>query len=347
MRKIVLCCTIAFFCGYPAASAQSALAVPDTASAARRRAVVPQQHCQAGVVAAQSEVVDVAVDASHVYYGDFSGNLHRVTKSNGGTPALLATLPGSWISFLALDDTHIYFQARNRSTDRDSVYVMPKEGGPPTLLIADLQYAWDMSAADGWLYLQIAVISATTGWPSDGRIIRIRNDGSAVETIASGLHGSMGMTVDDQYVYYTESGESPFDPSGGLRRVAKSGGAAESLATLPGAWSLAQDDTGLYVLRISQGERNASIDAVSKLDGRAATLVTGIWFEMFEPMEVFNGSLYFMNLLGTTTARIESVPVSGGERRTFAAYPWGFRLFAVDSCGVYVVTTTGVERAVN
>lgn len=331
--------TVAVFCALLAQSDLSMVA----SSQARRRSVAPTQPCRPGVIATQSGVSDIAADPANLYFGEDSGRVHRVAKS-GGPSTPLVTMSESWITFLAVDAIDVYFAARSRSTGLDSIYAVPKSGGTPRLLLSDVLSAWEMVPDGDWLYLLAVGNLSHMPWPADGRVVRIRKDGSAVETVAGNLRAPLGMVIDGESVYFTEAGANPADPAGGVRRVSKSGGTVATVAPLAGAWTLAQDAENLYAVDISRGERNGAIHSVSKRDGSIRQLATGIAFEVIEPVEVFNGSLYFMNLLGSTRAQIEALPVTGGDRRIVAEFDWGFPQFVIDGCGIYYSTPVGIER---
>lgn len=310
----------------------------------RRRAVAHPPVCETSAITTASGVIDLAVDDAYVYFGDSGGSLWRVVKS-GGSPDLLSRMIGTSIYFLAIDASNLYFQAGDLTSGLQSVYVIPKSGGQPKLLVSSLRWALDMIPDGDWLYVLSAGSLGPPPWPSDGRIMRVRKDGTALETIASALRAPMAMRLDGDTLYFTEAGTSPADPDGGVRRVPKSGGAITTVATLPVAWALAQDGTSLYVMRVIGSDLGA-VDVVSKRDGSVTPLLSAVGFEPIEPMEVVGGSLVFMNVVSATKARIEALPLAGGERRIVREFARNFPQFAADSCAVYFSTPSGIEKAV-
>lgn len=313
----------------------------DAQSTSRRRSI-RMQACDPGVIVSHAGVTGIAVDSQHVYFTNSRGELYRLARS-GGPPRLLASIPGTESDFIAIDGTNVYFQSRGRSLT-DSVYAVPKAGGEPVLLLQDLRGAFELVANGEWLYILEAGTLRPGSWLADGEIVRVRKDGSAHETIASNLKAPAAMELDGDFIYFTECGTGPADPAGGVRRVAKSGGAVTSIATVVGAWALAQDMTTLYVLR-NIGQETGEIDAVSKLDGTVTPMIAGIRFEVIAPIEVYGDALYFMNLVNGTTARIEVLPLHGGDWRSLREFQWNFPQIEIDSCGVYFSTPYGIERA--
>lgn len=287
----------------------------------------------------QSDVTAIAVDQTHVYF-THGGRIERVPLE-GGKAAGLANFGDAWVMDLALDDDDVYFLVRNRKDNGDSVGVIPKSGGTAIALLRGV-YASAMVPDGEWMY--VADPGSMRASNADGRIIRVKRDGSEAEALASGLDLVMGMLLDGDSVYFSEAGQAGRRRSGGVRRVAKSGGKVERLAKLPGAWTLTSDGSTLYAVHIS-GNHDGSISAISKSDGRVRQLVSKFKFEVIAPLHYSSGSLYFGNVVSQTKARLEAFNVADGTRRTIAEFEGGFPRIAVDRCGVYYSTTAGLERA--
>lgn len=306
----------------------------------RRRAAAHPALCSSGVVASATGATDVVVDDRDVFFGDSGGRPWRVAKS-GGTPALLTSMAGTAVNFLALDASSVYFQTQ--SGDAASVYTIPKGGGDPKLLVSGLYWSLDMIPDGDWLYIVAAGRIGPPPWPVEGRILRVRKDGSAQETLATSLRTPMAMRLEGDVLYFTEAGTNLSDTTGGVRRMPKNGGAITSLANVPLAWALAQDAGCLYVLRVIGSDLGA-VDVVSKSDGSVKPLITSVSFEPFEPMEVVGGRLVFMHTLSSSSVRIDALPLPGGERQTIREYARNFPQFAADACAVYYSTPTAIER---
>lgn len=285
--------------------------------------------CPAWFSIPQANVSGIALDETDVYFSH-EGFVKRVPKQ-GGTPRPIANLPGRWVMYLALDTESVYFVARTIADGTDGIYRISKRGGAATLLLKG--YASEMVADGDWLYL------ACPGFGGNGRILRVKTDGTKAETLVWGVRMTMGMVVDGEAVYFSE-----VDRKGsGVRRVPKDGGKAKSVAEVTGAAMMVQDGTSLYVVRIP--EYPGRIDAISKLDGSVRTLVTGIVFETLEPLAFHGDSLYFGNIIDPKRSRIEAVRPPDTARRVVAEFEGGFPRIAVDHCGVYFSTTSGIERA--
>jgi hypothetical protein len=285
------------------------------------------QPCPAFSVPYQ-DVTAVAVDERDVYFSQ-GGFVLRVPKE-GGTPRRIVNLPDERVMYLALDDANVYFLARNKTRRTDGIYSVAKTGGPAARIV-DI-YAHEIIPEGEWLYLLC---------PGAGRILRVRKDATAIETLASGLRLAMGMVLDGDSIYFSET--DPRSLTGSVRRVPKSGGRVTRVANVRGATALTHDEANLYVARLP--ERNGSIDAVSKSDGKVKNLVRGIMFETIEPLVVHRDSLYVGNMVGGDAIQLEAVRPSTGERRTIQKLDGGFPRFATDACGVYFITREGIERA--
>lgn len=309
----------------------------------RQRPVTHPLPCSSGVVAINSQVIDIAVDRGFVYYGDYAGNLYRVSR-HGGTPTLLAAMAGRWTMFLAVDDERVYFVSREIPSNRESIYAIAKSGGSPSL-ITDSGGGFEVVVDEDWVYaIAPGTPQPNATWLRDGSIRRFRKDGTATETIASSLKAPMGMVIDGETIYFTEYGLSINDASGGLRSVPKTGGAVSNLASFPHAIGIAQSATTLYVFRKLPGSQFGAVSEVSKAGGAPTPFADTIGFNVLPAMQVRGDWLFFLNLLDDAVGQIEVMPLGSGPRTVLSQHQWGFPQIAVDSCAVYFSTTAGVER---
>lgn len=336
MRLRILC---AVFAIVALAAAATAGVTPDASH--RRRAIRIPAPCTSFSVAAD-HATDIAVDETHLYFGDNDGNVHRVSK-RGGTPSLVVNIPGSWIIFIAVDAEQVYFLARERATNKDTVRAVAKGGGVP-ILLSDVGFVYEMISDGEWLYLvHPGTYVSGSMWKADGRLLRVRTDGSATETLAAPLRGPVGLLIDGDDLYFSERGTDPADQSGGLRRMPKAGGPVTKVADIPGALMLTGDTTHLFAFRIEGSDRGA-LDMVPKSGGAAVQLASGVYFETFQPLTVLGDSVYFGDLVSGNTVKIDAIRPATGERRTVSTFQGGFPQIAIDSCGVYYSTPTTIER---
>jgi hypothetical protein len=154
--------------------------------------IVASPPCPSSFSIPQPDVTDIAVDETDVYFSH-EGFIRRVSKE-GGSPIVIAKLSGKWVMYLVTDDTNVYFAARDKTDRVDAVYRISKNGGAATLLVKGI-YAAEMIPDGDWLYI------AYPGLPArkiPGQIIRVKKDGSAIETVVTGLRMTMGMLLEGE-----------------------------------------------------------------------------------------------------------------------------------------------------
>lgn len=338
MRSRFYCAVLVVIC-----TAAQLLAAEISSEPGRRRAVRRPPPCAASPSVTESDVTAIAVDTTHIYFGDSSGNIHRVSKS-GGAVESVSGMSGTMVLFAEVDDRNVYFVAQSRADGSHTIYSAPKNGGAPVILAGGF-FVYRILPDGDWLYLVAPGTMHGSVWDPNGQILRVRRDGSHVETLASGLRGPVGMVIDGDELYFSERGTSFSDTSGGIRRMSKEGGSVTVVASLPGALMLAQDATHIFSVRVASSDLGA-IDMISKSDGSVTPLVSGVGFDVLEPLEFFGDSLYFGNVLSSGVAGIEALRTATGERRTIAeVHEGGFPDFAIDSCGVYYSSAAGILRA--
>lgn len=159
----------------------------------------------------------VALDETHAYFSlaDPVSGVARVAKSGGESEVLFE---GQAASFIALDDTYVYWMAR-----LDSLFFLsraPKSGGPvqavSNTIPAEPQR---MVIANGYVYLAIARPLPTTD--PRGAIIRISTTDGRLTELASHPVVTGGLALDADSLYFTtcpgEPGEATVErlPHGG------------------------------------------------------------------------------------------------------------------------------------
>jgi len=144
----------------------------------------------------------VAVDSTHVYYGQDGGYLHKISV-NGGTPILLAT--GQPVIDMVASSTDLYF-----TTSSGTVSRLPKTGGAPTTL-----------ASGQGNPCSIALDSMNVYWTDcqAGTVLKVPRSGGSPVTLVSGQANPFSIAVDSTDVYWTNN-----TTTGSVMRVAIGGG---------------------------------------------------------------------------------------------------------------------------
>jgi len=172
----------------------------------------------------------IGVDVDYVYYGD--GALERVPIA-GGPPASLAA---GWSGIAAVDDVNVYFyQFPPTGTALASI---PKSGGDATILVPSWQEELGPKGLQFSAYF--AQDADTLYWiqgsaqPDGPNVVRVAKTGGVPEVIVAGIGPSRLLVVDDTYVYWNNPGAHDGSP-GAILRAPKTGGSAETVATVPDA----------------------------------------------------------------------------------------------------------------
>lgn len=187
-----------------------------------------------------SHIVSDGVDL----YVTAGGEVARIPLDGGAGAAYPA--PNPW--GLAVDDTHVYW-ADQRSEPNDGgpgrgmIRRMPKDGGAPETLVESDAVPLELALDDTnvyWTDHRFAA-AAIRSMPKDA----VDASATTLLTFDGGL--PFGITLDPTHVYWTESKI--------LGRVAKAGGAAETLASYEfGPFvAPASDDGGVYFSRLDVG----------------------------------------------------------------------------------------------
>jgi sugar lactone lactonase YvrE len=163
-------------------------------------------------------------------------------------------------------------------------------------------------------------------------------DASTTILAATGKYGLTDIAIDETHVYWLESGMATPDYDARVMRVAKTGGAAEVLATMtPRAYHFTLDATHVYVAaNNSPGgavtEGVGAIVRVPKAGGAAETVLGGVSGPY--AMAVDDDRVYFTTGYAYY-GLVVSVPKAGGDARTLVDQvdnPWDV---AVDATHVY------------
>lgn len=244
---------------------------------ARRRALTFRggPSCAEGTLVSGSYASLLAADGTHVYFVDEFGVVSRVPKTGGEVEAL--SDPLEWFPMsIAVDATHVYigvlpFEALLTPMP-GSILSVPKSGGVAGVLVSGVPTPSALATDDSHLYwAAFGTLDFMDGsLASDGRIERVTKDGAERTTLASDLSGSVGLVLDGNDVYFGETGTADDDPSVGLYRVAKSGGAVATIVNNAAVGPLSIDGNTL----VFRGGTAAAtgVFAVEKTGGAVRTL---------------------------------------------------------------------------
>jgi hypothetical protein len=334
----------------------SVVAIP--AGAQRRHASKPPPKPPAACFSAtltDAATETVAVDDDFVYYGDWGESQHgifRVAKT-GGAPQRLASFPCCVSTLMILDSNNVYVAVRPNGdaihTHNDSfiytIYSIAKDGSA-VRMVADGVWSPKQLALDGgYLYwVSLGTVVQDPHFASDGKVERADKDGLR-EVLASGLSGPTSIALDDQWIYFTESGLAIGNSSTGVRRIPKNGGSVQRLYNQP-VYVIALNGNDLYMLyddsdsgktKIVQGVKTGGTVKHSVTD----SLIINNW------MTIFDGRLYYYTQtppafgIASTTLDLQGRIVQVGQHH------FNGDVFAIDGCAFYISTTDQeVERVV-
>jgi hypothetical protein len=145
-----------------------------------------------------SDVSDIAVDSTDVYYTEFA-DVDAVAKipldgGKGGRIYSVAVTNSSAYA-LALDAMNVYWIANiGDPSDTIALISMPKAGGTPATL------------ASGNLSTTALAVDAKNVYFSNGSLVSVPLAGGALTTLASATGTIGAIAVDSTSVYYTVSG---------------------------------------------------------------------------------------------------------------------------------------------
>lgn len=328
-----LCALLLFAVALPAA-AQKERAVRSGAS-----------RCQLGVLDDDVFVDRIALDPTHVYYLDEDEYALYRRPRNGGTREFLASFDAVVVIDITVDDTSVYV-----STVPDNIvntvlpgtiYAIPKAGGTRRTVaegvVAAVQLATDAThlywVSEGTIMLLDDKVL------SDGKIERIRKDGSNRETLASNLSVPLSLVLDANNVYFGELGLAEGNPSQGVRRVAKTGGTVTQLQNVYAATDIAQTAADVIFYGGVVDGNVAGFFRVPKNGGPVRTMVLDP--DVLSPPHIFNDQMYYVRLQESFDDALMRLSVNGGTPQLVREIPTYNYDFEIDECGMYFGTVFG------
>jgi hypothetical protein len=294
----------------------------------------------------------IASDVKYVYWSSIllnaggslpNGNaIWKVSKTDGSLTPLVTGLANP-VFAIVVRSNYLYwaesgaaYYMANPPTS-GAIKMMSVNGGPTTtitsnntmgggdgirgLAIDDSGIYWTETSSD---YLDYAgQIRAVVGIPVDNPSLLSQ---TTPTVLASNLFQPIGLALDTNFIYWIESDPiSSATNRGSVKRMAKSGGSPEMLATHLGeVHGIAVDSTNVYF-----SDWNGSVYRVPKTGGSATALGGYASSDFLALNDVY---IFFTSYWGGPVSKI---PKGGGANVNVTSQltdPWGV---AVDAAGVY------------
>jgi outer membrane protein assembly factor BamB len=285
---------------------------------------------QPTVLAAGEDPVDVAIDATYVYWLNSSaGQVRRVAKT-GGQPATLSSSPGTYPWSLAVDLRNVYWTVPNffLAGTNAAVMELALDGGAPVALGTQLGEPTDIAvgatavfwtASSGSAEVQTApidggAVASFAAGPAEGGPIAIDADNlywsNGTDTYQAPLAGgaplsigpaALALAVDAAYVYLAYGDGS----AGSVVRIPIGGGPATTLADSrpPSLVAVAVDATNVYWIEGDGTIGMGAVATMNKSGGTPVVLASGL--QDPEAIAVDDTDVYFAN---TAAGEVEKIP---------------------------------------
>lgn len=245
----------------------------------------------------------LAVDGEHLYFvsGGFvrAENAVRRVPTAGGPVETLVKISSLIGGELAVDATHVYF-----TSDSDNAILrVSKSGGEATQLakVAAPKYL----ALDATHVYFVTLSREANG----GTVQRIAKAGGPPEVLTSGQPGLDSVVVDAQHVY--------FRSNQGLWKLAKTGGAPQSLVTITEKQNLKRlvaDDSYLYFFLETSRSGKFAVARLSKNGGTPEVLSPIV--DSAGRLALSDSHVYFFRAASLNDNVLAKVAKTGGEAET-------------------------------
>jgi hypothetical protein len=310
-----------------------------TTAPVRRRAALPPHPspCADAVIASPVDVSWFALSGDTIFISDFEDGILRVAKS-GGTPVQVAADPSQDIGAIVVDDNAAYFIVADNDVT-GSIYSVPRAGGTPKLLAANLPAPVDLKI-DGtsiyWLNLGTIMGDDVAG---DGSLERMLKDGTGRQKLVGGLSAPSMIDLDATDVYYGETGFSTGDLEEGLSRVSKSGGTPTKLVDGTAVFAVAASGSDVFYSGASTTA--FSVSRIAKSGGAPQVLIPD---EVAFNLAVRDGHVYSAAIDSSLSTLISSVATDGTGFRILKAVDLDSAAIAIDDCAVYYAAASSLQR---
>lgn len=233
------------------------VAVPSFAD--RRRAITPGSPSRCALpgepLLTFTYPLAMASDATTIYVIDEFDNTIYAVPNTGGAPRAVAQLGfDDFPLTMTADDTSLYIASipyEGLSTPMPGViYKVAKTGGAPQTFVSGVNLPFDIEVDATYVYWVSAGTADFTNEVilPDGKIERASKSTGTRETIVANRSTPLDLALDGNDLYFGQSGEAEGDPTIGLFRVAKSGGAVSPVRTdlIVGGVAISGDTIVLY-----------------------------------------------------------------------------------------------------
>lgn len=211
--------------------------------------------------------MDIAADANHVYFTDWSGaQVMRMPKDGGAATPVATSQDFAFRSPIVVDATEVYWVAESGMMKSAILRVSKLTTSSPEVLVDDEPAIAGLVVDDDNLYF-------TSFFGGAVRRVAKRGGAGAVRDIATGIKGPVGIAVDGTNVYWASKDD------GVVSTVSKAASPDDTPTTLArdlvGPYAVAIDATHVYW---STALKSTGTIARAPLDGRGpvTTLATGV-----------------------------------------------------------------------
>jgi len=242
--------------------AQPSLPVVRTAPESRTSALCGTAPCFAGnildLATSEGSAKGLALDQDTLFWAASAGQALMTTSKDGTSTAKVVVPPGGPYG-VAVDDTTVYF------TGAGGGYVASMAKGSPKPVIGPKLNKISLLVSDEPNPQGVAVAAEGVYFANQdaGTLKRVSLDGKLVETVASGLSSGCDIALDEQFVYYSDSG------LGEIHSIDRQTGASKLLASAL-QHPRAPFPRGQFLYFLESGTENASY-----ADGRLSRMARG------------------------------------------------------------------------
>jgi hypothetical protein len=250
--------------------------------------------CQPAVLYTSEHIRDLALNGTHLYWGEWSGALSRMPLPSGPSQLLTKT---DVIDSIALSSTELYWVG---SLGQD-LWRQPLAGGTATKVSGafvsalPLPHLFAVDAAN--VYYNCTSTQDLMVW-GIGSI--------SSNVLAHGLEAFTQIAVDATHVYY---GTDVYTPPVELRRIPLAGGTPESCAQVTGVWAIALDDANVYWTAAQAEVGEPMVMSMPKTGGPPAVLVSTQAKHQSSPILAVDDAYVYWTQLDDKLAR---TPKTGG-----------------------------------
>ena len=295
----------------------------------------PETGCALKTLSIGTYSADEEVDDQYVYFTDSANGIFRVLKS-GGDAQQLALLPDNFINVLAIDDTTVYALTIGDDLTLGSCWSVPKTGGTPKELASNILTPYEIAVDANYVYWVSVGTPTGDAFLADGKLERIRKDGTGRTTLAANLNVPVVVASDGTTVFFGEAGLSPASSSSGLRTIPANGGSVKALTSGTGVVGLTLSGANVYFANLNF-VTGGELLRIAKSGGSTTSLVKGL--DVATRLAVVADRLYYFNSDDAST--IEYVPLTGGARNRVVGGAFTTEEFAIDDCAVFYADGDG------